>query len=178
MFAAVSLGVFDRLERGSADAATLAAGIHAQTEPLERLLDAYVSLGLLRKNDGGYANERVAVAYLCRSSDLSLTGYVLYSNDVLFPLWTHIENAVREGGHRWNQAFGFEGAIFDHLFQTDEAMRTFLLGMHGFGVLSSPHVVAAFDLGAVSPPHRSGRRDWASGHCCVRALCEPAHSSI
>ncbi len=146
MFVAVALGVFDRLEKEPADAATLAGEIGALAEPLERLLDGCCGLGLLRKQNGRYANLPVASTYLCRDSERTLTGYILYSNNVLFRLWTHLEDALREGGHRWKQAFGTDGAIFDHFFRTDEAMRTFLKGMHGFGLLSSPKAVAAFDL--------------------------------
>jgi acetylserotonin N-methyltransferase len=103
MFAGVALGVFDRLERGPAGGAALAADLGAEAEPLARLLDGCVGLGLLRKCDGCYANEQVASAYLCRESERTLVGYILYSNDVLFRLWTHLEDAVREGSHRWKQ---------------------------------------------------------------------------
>jgi acetylserotonin O-methyltransferase len=168
MFAAVALGVFDRLDREPAGAATLAAEIHAKAEPLERLLDGCVSLGFLRKSSGLYANEPVAAAYLCRSSERALTGYILYSNDVLFRMWANLEDAVLEGSHRWKQTFNLEGSIFDHFFKTDEAMRTFLLGMHGFGVLNSPKVVAAFDL---SRFHKLVDLGGATGHLAI-AACE------
>ncbi len=91
MFAAVSLGVFDFLERTPADVLTIASELHLESEPLERLLDACVGLMLLRKKESRYENEPVASTYLCRNSERSLTGYILYSNDVLFPLWTHLE---------------------------------------------------------------------------------------
>ena len=168
MFAAVKLGVFDRLERGPADAATLATELDAQTEPLERLLDACAGLGLLGRQDGRYANKPVAAEYLCRSSEHALTGYILYSNDVLFQVWAHLEDAVREGSHRWKQTFGLTGPIFDHFFKTDEAMRTFLMGMHGFGVLSSPKVVAVFDLSRFQKLVDLGG---ATGHLAI-AACE------
>ena len=168
MFAAVALGVFDRLEREPSDAATMAAEINAKAEPLERLLDGCVSLGFLRKSGGLYANEPVAAAYLCRSSERALTGYILYSNDVLFRMWANLEGAVLEGSHRWKQTFHLEGSIFDHFFKTDEAMRTFLLGMHGFGVLSSPKVVAAFDLSRFPKLVDLGG---ATGHLAI-AACE------
>jgi acetylserotonin O-methyltransferase len=70
----------------------------------------------------------------------------LYSNDVLFPLWNHLEDAIREGKPRWSQVFQTEGAIFDHFFRSPEATQTFLHGMHGLGVLSSPKVVDALSL--------------------------------
>ena len=168
MFAAVALGVFDYLERGPAGAASLAAELGAQPESAERLLDACVGLGFLRKSDGRYANQPVASAYLCRTGDRSMTGYILYSNDVLFPMWAHLEDAVREGSHRWRQTFALDGPIFNHFFKTDEAMRTFLMGMHGFGVLSSPKVVTVFDL---SPFRRMTDLGGATGHLAI-AACE------
>src|SRR4029077_13806637 len=35
---------------------------------------------------------------------------------------------------------------FSHFFHSQEAHDEFLMGMHGFGLISSPHVVSAFDL--------------------------------
>jgi acetylserotonin N-methyltransferase len=146
MFAAVSLGVFDTLEREPADAESLATALQLSREPLERLLNACVGLKLLRKQSELYANEPVSSEYLCRDSERSLVGYILYSNDVLFSLWSHLEDSVREGTPRWEQEFRTEGTIFDHFFRTHEARTMFLRGMHGFGLLSSPKVVQAFDL--------------------------------
>lgn len=168
MFAVVSLGIFDILERTPSDLAALAAELRVKAEPLERLLDACVGLKLLRRNGTVYENERIASTYLCRASERALTGYVLYSNDVLFRLWSHLEDAVREGTPRWKQAFGIEGAIFDHFFRTEEAKQTFLKGMHGLGILSSPKVVAAFDL---SRFRRMVDLGGATGHLAI-AACE------
>jgi acetylserotonin O-methyltransferase len=168
MFAAVSLGVFDLLERAPGNLTTLAAELRVEPEPLERLLDACVGLKLLRRNAALYENEPVASTYLCRTSERALTGYILYSNDVLFPLWSHLEDAVREGTPRWKQTFDIEGGIFAHFFRTDEAKRTFIQGMHGLGLLSSPKVVEAFDL---SRFRRLADLGGATGHLAV-AACE------
>src|SRR5579862_811934 len=146
MFTAVSLGVFDALETAPATAAELADRLSTKPEPLERLLDTCVGLKLLRRSNAAYENEAVARAYLCRTSPCSLAGYILYSNDVLFRLWTHLDDAIREGKPRWSQTFGSDGSIFDHFFRTPEAKEVFLHGMHGLGVLTSPAVVAAFSL--------------------------------
>src|SRR5262249_14899532 len=124
----------------------LAAELKANPDALERLLDACVGLQLLRRDPAGYENTPTATAYLTRTSPGRLTGYINYSNAVMWKLWTHLEDAVREGTHRWKQTFGWDGPIFAHFFQTEEAKHEFLMGMHGFGLVSSPHVVAAFDL--------------------------------
>ncbi|MGA2327406.1 MAG: class I SAM-dependent methyltransferase [Bryobacteraceae bacterium] len=165
MFAAVALGVFDRVP---VDCATLARELDAHPGALERLLDASVGLKLLRKDGAVYRNRPVAETYLRRSSPHTMTGYILYSNNALFRLWANLEDAVREGTPRWEQTFGGRGALFDHFFKTDEAMRDFLMGMNGFGQLSSPAVVEAFDL---SRFHRLADLGGATGHLAL-AACE------
>lgn len=146
MFAAVELGLFDRLGERATNAETLARGMHIPAGALERLLDACVGLGFLEKQGSTYSCARVAETYLRRSSRQALAGYILYSNRVLYPMWGNLEDAVREGSHRWSQTFHFEGPLFSHFFKTEESKRDFLAGMHGLGLLSSPRVVAAFDL--------------------------------
>ena len=146
MFAAVSLGVFDALADGPQSAVDLASRLDADTDALERLLIACVGLKLLRHADGKFENSDAAAAYLCGNSPRRLTGYLNYSNTVMWKLWEHLEDAVREGTHRWKQVYGWEGPIFSHFFRTQEAKREFLMGMHGFGLISSPEVVTAFDL--------------------------------
>jgi acetylserotonin N-methyltransferase len=168
MFAAVSLGVFDALEHRPQEAAALAEELHLKADPFERLLDACVGLKLLRRHGSAYENEPVASTYLRRASEQTLTGYILYSDDVLFRLWTHAEDAIREGTPRWQQAFGVEGSIFDHFFRTEEAKETFVQGMHGLGVLSSPKIVGAFDL---SQFRRMVDLGGATGHLAI-AACE------
>ena len=168
MFTAVSLGVFDALEGAPATACELADRLSVQVDPLERLLDTCVGLKLLQRLDATYKNEPVASAYLCRTSPRSLSGYILYSNDVLFRLWAHLDDAIREGTPRWTQAFGTDGSIFDHFFRTAEAKQTFLHGMHGLGVLSSPAVVAAFSLAGF---RRMVDLGGGTGHLAI-AACE------
>jgi acetylserotonin O-methyltransferase len=146
MFAAVSLGVFEALASGPKSPTDLAHDLRADPDALERLLDACVGLQLIRKQGDRYENAPVATAYLTQTSPYRLTGYITYSNDVFWKLWGNLEDAVREGTHRWGQTYGLEGAIFAHFFRTEGAKREFLMGMHGQGVISSPHVVGAFDL--------------------------------
>jgi len=127
-----------------------------------------VGLGLLWKDGSNYTNPPIAQTYLCRSSPQTLAGYVLYSNKTLYALWGNLEDAVRDGHHRWKQTLGMDGPIFDHFFETEASKRDFLTGMHGFGLLSSPRVVAAFDLSRFQHLVDLGG---ATGHLAV-AACE------
>lgn len=166
MFAAVALRVFDLLEAGPRPLGELSVAVGANPDALERLLDACVGLQLLDRECGRYSNRPVAATYLCRSSPRRLTGYINYSNDVMWKLWSQLEDAVREGTHRWKQIYGWDGPLFSHFFHTEESKREFLLGMHGFGVISSPHVVNAFDL---SSYRRFVDLGGATGHLAIAA---------
>lgn len=146
MFAGVELGIFDRLHGTSATAETLAAEHGLNLSAATRLLDGCVGLGFLTKADGAYSNNEVADVYLRRESPRTLAGYILYSNEALFPMWNHLEDALKEGTHRWTQTFGRQGGLFSHFFRTPQAKKTFLDGMHGFGLLCSPEVVRVFNL--------------------------------
>ncbi len=168
MFTAVSLGIFDRLRESPAAAADLAGGLEVDADALARLLDGCAALGLLRKAEGVYSNEPVSEVYLCSASPHTMSGYIRYSNDVLYPMWNHLAEAVREGTNRWAQTFGGEGGIFSHFFRTDSAMRDFLQGMHGFGMLTSPKIAGAFDLSGF---HRLADLGGATGHLAI-AACE------
>ena len=95
MFAAVSLGVFDALTAGAKPLPVLAKELNANADALERLLDACVGLQLLSRNPQGYGNTPVASTYLCKNSPNRITGYINYSNDVMWKLWGNLEDAVR-----------------------------------------------------------------------------------
>jgi acetylserotonin O-methyltransferase len=166
MFTAHALGIFNRLHEGPSSAATLAQALGADPDATGRLLDACAALGLLVKHQGLYSNHAVAEAYLWSGSQLSLGGYIEYSDTALYPMWGNLAAAVMEGTHRWGYTFGLEGGIFNHFFRTPESQRSFLLGMHGFGMLSSPRVVTAFDL---SRFHTLADLGGATGHLAIAA---------
>ena len=172
MFAAVSLGVFDALAGGPKSLVVLAEELQANVDGLERLLAACVGLQLLRYDGRLYENTPAAATYLCQSSPRRLTGYIGYSNAVMWKLWERLEDAVREGTNRWKQVYGWDGPIFSHFFRTEEATREFLMGMHGFGLISSPHVVSAFDLSRFRCLADLGG---ATGHLAVAACQRYPH---
>jgi acetylserotonin N-methyltransferase len=147
MFAALELGVFERLSRSPARAAELSAELKLHPDAAERLLDACVGMDLLGKKDGVYSNLPVAATYLVRSSPQALVGYIDYSNRVGYKMWGDLETAIRKGIHLWETTYGLKGSIFDHFFKSEDSKRDFLMGMHGMGMLSSPRVVEVFDLG-------------------------------
>jgi acetylserotonin N-methyltransferase len=145
-FTAVSLGLFDLLHDGPASLDQLATRLECPTHSLERLLGACCGLGLLDLRGGAYRNRPVATRFLRVHSPETLSGYMQYSDRISLRLWGRLEDAVRQGSHRWDQEFGDRQNIFDHFFASEDAKLTFLAGMHGLGLLGSPAIAAAFDL--------------------------------
>ncbi len=166
MFAAVSLGVFDALADRPLSLDQISTGLDLDRDAAERLLDACVGLGLLAREGGSYQNTPASASYLCSNSPDRLTGYINFSNQVSWNLWSHLEDAVREGTHRWKQAYGWDAPIFSSFFKDDFAKREFLMGMNGQGRISSPRVVSAFDLGRFT---RLVDLGGATGHLAIAA---------
>lgn len=168
MFTGVSLGVFDALRSGPKDHVSLASELSCDTSAMQRLLDSIVGLGLLVRHEDTYANTPAANEYLTADSPKRMTGYIQYSNRVMWPMWGNLEGAIREGTHRWQQTYGWDGPIFSSFFKDDASMREFLMGMHGFGMLTSPAIVSAIDLGRFKHLVDLGG---ATGHLAI-AACE------
>lgn len=166
MFTGVSLGVFDALQDGPLSAAQLGERLGCDVCAIERLLNALVGAELLASHGEAFANTPAAARYLTSGSPQRMTGYIHYSNRVMWPMWGNLEDAIREGTHRWQQTYGWSGPIFSSFFKTDEAMREFLMGMHGFGMLTSPAIVGAIDL---SRFHQLVDLGGATGHLAIAA---------
>lgn len=146
MFTGVSLGVFDALVESPKAATELAQQLRCDADAMRRLLESLVGVGLLERSGDRFHNTPAANEYLTSDSPTRMTGYVQYSNRVMWQMWGNLEGAIQEGTHRWQQTYGWDGPIFSSFFKTEEAMREFLMGMHGFGMITSPKVVSAIDL--------------------------------
>lgn len=167
LFSAVQLGLFDRLHEQPASTEDMAAEHGLAAHALERLLGFLASQSLIVCDDGGlWRNLPVAERFLRSRSSETLAGYILYSDRVLYRLWAHLPDALREGTNRWTQEFGAKDDIFDHFFATADEKERFLQGMHGLGLLSSPSVVEIIE------PGRFRRlADWGggTGHLAIAA---------
>ncbi|KAM3862294.1 putative bifunctional dTTP/UTP pyrophosphatase/methyltransferase protein [Diretmus argenteus] len=154
LFTASKMRVFDLLQsRPGLDAAQVAQDIKASEKGTERLLEACVSLGLLESQERPYQNPvyentDLAKRFLRSDAPLSLQGYIQHCNELVWPLFSHLESAVREGTNQHEKAFGKQS---NHLFQDayynrhDVKLR-FMNAMHGIAMVTGKAVATAFDL--------------------------------
>nr|XP_054107593.1 probable bifunctional dTTP/UTP pyrophosphatase/methyltransferase protein isoform X3 [Callithrix jacchus] len=115
LFTACKLKVFDLLkDEAPQKAAGIASKVDASVCGTERLLDFCACLGFLEKSEQGYSNTEAANLYLTSDGDWSLHGFIMYSSEVTWNLFTHLEFAVREGR---NQHHRVQGKKAEDVFQ-------------------------------------------------------------
>ncbi|WP_037226713.1 methyltransferase family protein, partial [Rhodopirellula baltica] len=88
MFAAVELGVFDSLEQQKRSAEDLAIELRCDPAAVSRLLDGLVGMDLLSRDGEQYKNTELASELLTSTSPNRMTGYIKFSNDVSWKLWS------------------------------------------------------------------------------------------
>ena len=158
MFAAVKLGIFD----GSAP-----GGLQGTTALARRLRRARAAR---KAAMAPTSTRRSADKYLRSDSPDSFTGYIRYSNDALYPMWAHLEDAVREGTPRWKQTFGIGRR---HLFRLLPNRRRQARVPEGHARLRTPQFARSrrgVRSQPLSSPGGSGRRERPSGRSRARTL--------
>ncbi|XP_053165575.1 probable bifunctional dTTP/UTP pyrophosphatase/methyltransferase protein isoform X2 [Hemicordylus capensis] len=149
LFVACKLKVFDVLkDKGAMTAVEVADQLNASVCGTERLLDACTALDLLEKNHQGYSNADLANLYLISDGEYSLHDYVLHCNDHIWPLYTHLEVAVKEGTSLNCRMTGNKaGDLFQDFYcQSAEVKQHFMSAMHSIAKVTARDVATAFDL--------------------------------
>jgi len=81
LFSAVKLDVFSEIDQGVNTASALADKLSVNQEALVHLLDALVSMSLLRKWSNEYSNTKLASKHLVKSSD-EFYGFLPHNADL------------------------------------------------------------------------------------------------
>ncbi|KAM6955754.1 putative bifunctional dTTP/UTP pyrophosphatase/methyltransferase protein isoform 1-T2 [Lycodopsis pacificus] len=154
LFTASKMCVFDLLQsRPGLDAAQVAQEIKASVKGTQCLLEACVSLGLLRSKvrtckKPVFENTDLASRFLLTDAPCSLRGYIQHCNDTVWPLFSHLESAVWEGANQREKAFGKTSTDMfqDTFYKRQEVQLRFMNAMHSIAKVTGQAVATAFDL--------------------------------
>ncbi|KAM6934129.1 putative bifunctional dTTP/UTP pyrophosphatase/methyltransferase protein [Xenentodon cancila] len=152
LFTASRLSVFDLLRRTPGlDAVQVAQEISASVRGTERLLEACVSLGLLktvkdRTAEPVYVNADLASQFLCSDAPFSLRGYIQHCDQTLWPLFSHLESAVQEGCSQRQKAEKPPDVCQDTVCSSQDVKLRFMNAMDSFAKVAAVAVATAFDL--------------------------------
>lgn len=147
LFTATKLKVFDVLStQDGLEVSDIAQRLKTTVNGTERLLDACVSLGLVDKTPGTsqfYKNTKLANMFLVSDTANSVCDYISYNNDHIWPLFTQLDLAVKEGP---NQCASTPGAKATDLFQNSEQMLSRMSAINSIIKVVGNDIVWAFDL--------------------------------
>ncbi len=128
LLTAVKLDVFSAFDRRHRTAEEVAQKIGADSRALSLLLNALVSIGLLRKEGDFYENSKVAQTHLVRG-EAEFVGHLLLLHDAEWGNWTKLEEAIRTG----------KSPVAQHVFETDPDLGANVLAvLHRIGKQSGP----------------------------------------
>jgi ubiquinone/menaquinone biosynthesis C-methylase UbiE len=131
---AVSLGVFDRLEKSPATVQQVARDLHCQGRATELLLDALVGMGLLRGRGSIYANTPLAARLLAGSAADGIAANFLH-HDLTWADWGTLSEAVKLG----RPVLPATAAAAD-----ERAAEIFISAMHATGLRFATALAKAF----------------------------------
>jgi SAM-dependent methyltransferase len=136
LLTAVKLEAFEALAQGPATAADVARRLRTDPKATELLMNALVSIGLLRKAGARYSNAPEAQEFLVRGSP-KYAGHLLLLQEAEWDNWGKLESAVRTG----------RSPVKDHLFRTDPRLaENVLMVLHRVALQHAPMLAKQIDL--------------------------------
>jgi len=138
LLTAHELGVFTSLGDEACTSDEVAADLDLDARATDRLMNALVALGFLRKEDGRFVNVPGSARYLVQGKP-DYMGNLMHSVH-LWDTWSTLSEAVRHGS----------SVIKKDVAQRDEPwLDAFIAAMHWRAVKHAPQVVALIDLAGV-----------------------------
>ncbi|EDO48158.1 predicted protein, partial [Nematostella vectensis] len=168
IFTALELGVFDVLEESNLPLSSkaISESISTNQDATERLLDALVSMGFLKKTTSTtnpkYSNCPETKAFLLKNSNSSIHALMPMLRKS-YTLFGNLTSAIREGENQWgktgfiarvflytmsllNYLLGTSIDLFSFVYATKRGLLVFLEGLRGSSKLDAEGFVTAFDL--------------------------------
>ena len=129
---AVELGVFTELAKEPQDSESLRTHLDLHPRSARDFFDALVSLGVLQRNNGQYANTPESDLFLDRAKSSYIGGYLEMCNARLYGFWGNLTTGLKTGEPQ-NEAKRGEN-FFARLYADPARLRQFLFAMTGLSM--------------------------------------------
>ncbi len=133
LLSAVELGLFTELAKGplTLDSARARFGLHERSA--RDFLDSLVALGMLRREQGRYANTPATDLYLDRRKPTYMGGMMEMMSARLFRFWADLTEGLRTGQPQ-NEVKHGGGDLFETLYKDPVRLEQFLSAMTGLSL--------------------------------------------
>src|SRR5262245_9919923 len=137
LLSAVELGLFTELARGPLALDDIRTRLKIHERSARDFLDALVALGMLKREQGTYANTPATDLYLDRTKPTYLGGMLEMMSARLFRFWGDLTEGLKTGKPQNEVKHG--GDLFDTLYSDPSRLEQFLPAMNR---LSLGHALA------------------------------------
>jgi len=127
LLSAIELGLFTELAKGPQDGESLRTRLELHPRGARDFFDALVSLGMLQRNNGQYANTSESDLFLDRAKSSYIGGGLEMCNARLYGFWGNLTTALKTG-ERQNEAKRGED-FFAVLYNDPARLKQFLSAM-------------------------------------------------
>ncbi|HEV2819537.1 MAG TPA: methyltransferase [Solirubrobacteraceae bacterium] len=143
LLSAVELGLFSELAAvGPTDGEVLRQRLGLHERSWRDFLDALVSLGMLEREDGRYANTPETELFLDRANPAYVGGLLEMANARLYPFWGSLTEGLRTGEPQNEAKTG--GDFFAALYADPARLRQFAKAMTGISAGVARALAAKF----------------------------------
>jgi hypothetical protein len=139
LLGAVELGLFTELAGGPLALEDIRARLHLHERSVRDFLDALVALGMLRREQGRYANTPATDLYLDGAKPTYMGGMLEMMSARLFRFWADLTEGLKTGMPQNEAKRG--GDLFDTLYSDPNRLEQFLSAMTGLS-LGIAHAMA------------------------------------
>jgi hypothetical protein len=169
LFNSDELGLFDMLKDCPRSLESLSQATGIKPRPLERLLIGCCSFQLMRRTGTTFELSEVARSCLLKTEPGYVGGLFSFFKRGMYPLWEHLETALREEKPQWDRVPGIgKTGPFEAMYRDQKALREFQDAMFQ---LSYPTGLAACDTFDFSGFHAAVDIGGGTGGFVI-ALCE------
>jgi hypothetical protein len=142
LLAAVELGLFTELAKGSMDAGMVERKFGLHPRGVRDFLDALVALRFLERQDGVYFNTLETEHFLDRKKATYIGGLLEMANARLYGFWGSLTEALRTGRPQNEAKSG--GEPFAVLYSDPERLGSFLKAMTGISLPAALAIAEKF----------------------------------
>lgn len=144
LFVSTDLGVFSVLSRVKKDAQTVAQDLGLEQRPVEMLLNACVSLGLLEKKDGLYSNSSTTEMFLVKGKPMYIGEAFQVLDRRSYKLWDRLKEAVKT--NKPQAYLEGKGDLFEEMTKNKEETYAFFRGLHALAYWPASSLARIFDF--------------------------------
>ena len=145
LLSAVELGIFSELTSGELDGDALRERLGLHRRSATDFFDALVSLGMLERHDGRYANTPATDLFLDRSKPTYVGGMLEMANARLYPFWGSLTEGLKTGAPQNEAKSG--GNFFEALYSDQDRLAQFAHAMSSISVPAAQAIAANFPWG-------------------------------